>query len=56
MNNKLFNQYLINVNSFPTFKKRIKFFDRWLVRFAAAGLVVLLLKVLIEFTIETLRN
>ena len=54
MNNKLFNQYLINVNSFPTFKKRIKLFDRWLVRIAGVGFIILLVKPITEWIVETL--
>ncbi len=47
-------RYLYEVNSFPTFTKRIKFFDRWLVRIAGVGFIVLLVKPITEWIVETL--
>lgn len=53
MKNELFNSYLYEVNSFKVFKKRVRFFDRFLVRFAGASFLLLCTKFLAEFLVET---
>lgn len=50
--NKLFNAYFSEVNSFQTFKKRSKVFDKFLVKFAAVSLLLLFAKILAEWLIE----
>lgn len=54
MNNELFNSYLADVNSFKVFKKRVKFFDRFLVKFAGASFLLLCVKFLAEWLIESM--
>lgn len=54
MNDELFNRYLCELNSFKVFKKRVKFFDRFLVRFAGVSFLLLCMKFLAEYLVETL--
>ena len=56
MKNELFNSYLTELNTYPVLRKRRRFFDRFLVRFAGVSFLLLCVKFLAEWLIEILHK
>ena len=50
-----FVRYLHEVNDYPRFKRRNKWVDKFLVRFAATSLLFLLVKISAEYLVEVLK-
>lgn len=51
----LFEQYMIDLNTYPRFKRKNKWADKFLVRIAGAFFLLMLLKFLVEFILESIK-